>query len=86
MHVELKRKYLPDYENVLAQMGYENPTAENIADILQKFLSIYQDLTITAENTGSFEAYLKRIREGEAELRIPLPNEGERWDGWEQMK
>jgi len=77
VHMELKTLYLPDYEELLSQF---TPWM-TIPEIVQRFLTIYHDLTITSETKWEFEGYLSRIRmwEGAEWISIPLPNEKD-WD------
>ena len=87
IHETLKTLYLPDYEAFLAQ--FDDMGKPNIKDVMQRFLLLYHDLTIRTETKGTFERYLSRIRMGEAKkngIRIRLPNESERWEGWEMMQ
>jgi len=76
-HIELKTEYLPDYEDFLKEMEWLEVTK-----MMQKFLEIYHDLTITNQKVWEFEAYLSRIRAWEAKkgLYLPLPNETNTWD------
>jgi len=68
-HLYLKSRFLPDYEELLQKIQWTT----DIPDMLARFLSLHHDLTITEENTGSFEEYLSRIRQVYTD--IPLPNE-----------
>ena len=91
MHQLYKRMYLPDYEWLWDQMWNvfdEKKTLDDMRVVMTKFLSIHEDLTITNETPWGFEEYLKRIREWELKmywLHIPLPNEDQRWQGWQKM-
>lgn len=92
MHGHLKRGYLPDYEELLWELSELHDDTDSMVDdvrrIMQRFLQIHEDLTITNETTGSFEEYLKRIRESYSRqnIHIPLPNEDQQWEWWERMK
>lgn len=88
MHGHLKRGYLPDYEELLWDLSKIDDDVDNVRKVMQRFLQIHEDLTITNETTWSFEEYLKRIREsyGKQNVFIPLPNENEQWEWWERMK
>jgi len=88
MHEELKKLYLPDYVSIseeITKLGYD---LKNLPQIFAFIAKTYDSLSITNETKGSFEAYLKRIRFGEGQngILIPLPNEEQRWLGWEQMQ
>lgn len=90
MHHWYKRMYLPDYEwlwDKLWEVYDENKTVDDMRVVMTKFLSLHEDLTITNETPWSFEEYMKRIREWESRngIHIPLPNEDQRWEGWEKM-
>jgi hypothetical protein len=52
---------------------------------LARFISLQDDITITTSDKGEFEAYLKKIRHYYSDLNIPLPNEQQRWEGYERM-
>lgn len=92
MHEWYKKMYLPDYEWLWDQMSTvfdQNKTLDDMRIVMTKFLSLHEDLTITNETIGSFEDYMRRIREWEMQtynLYIPLPNEDQRWEWWERMK
>lgn len=89
MHEELKRKYLPDYESLSEQIHQLGYTIDDLPAIFSHIAKAYDHLSITDEKVGSFERYLKRIREGEqldSDLFIPLPNEEQQWKGWENVK
>lgn len=89
MHQLLKRSFLPDYEDLLTQLAGHKEDIDDVRLIMARFLSLYEDLTITNETTGTFEEYLKRIRETYAQKHncfIPLPNEDQQWTGWERMQ
>jgi len=86
-HQHLKRSYLPEYEEILDQM-IQCEDKGDMKNMLVKFLALYSDLTITTESTWKFERYLKDIRFDYSHhgVFIPLPNEEERWEGWEMMR
>lgn len=88
MHGHLKRGYLPDYEELLGDLSKVEDDVDSVRKVMQRFLQIHEDLTITNETTGSFEEYLKRIRESYSRqnVHIPLPNEDQQWEWWERMK
>lgn len=82
MHGHLKRGYLPDYEELLGDLSKVEDDVDSVRKVMQRFLQIHEDLTITNETTGSFEEYLKRIRESYSRqnVHIPLPNEDQQWE------
>lgn len=62
IHTELKVQYLPEYEELLASFSGRLEKSD-IQDLLEKFLLLYHDLTITTSTKGEFEQYLTRIRQ-----------------------
>ena len=63
MHEQLKRLYLPDYTSIteeITKLGYD---LSNLPQIFAHIAKVYDNMSITDENKGSFERYLKRIRE-----------------------
>lgn len=88
MHGHLKRWYLPDTQALLDELSPLHNDLDGARRVIDRFLQIHEDLTITNETTGSFEEYLKNIRESYAKqnIFIPLPNEDQQWDGWQRMK
>lgn len=88
MHGHLKRWYLPDTQSLLDELSPLYNDLDGARRVIDRFLQIHEDLTITNETTGSFEEYLKNIRESYAKqnIFIPLPNEDQQWDGWQRMQ
>lgn len=84
IHHEVKILYLPDYEMMLEELWQKN----DVTAMMQKFLNLYHDLTITTEKKGNFERFLSRVRAWEAKkwIYIPLPNEEHWWEGAELIK
>lgn len=52
---------------------------------LARFISLCDDITITTSDKGEFEIFLKKIRQYYSDLNIPLPNESQKWEGWERI-
>ena len=81
IHTELKVQYLPEYEELLKQFSWMLEKS-SVQGLLEKFLLLYHDLTITTSTKWEFEQYLTRIRQWEAQkgIYISLPNENNWWE------
>jgi len=83
-HKMLKTMFLLDYEELLQNMIQPTGNDEKMFQ-LARFISLQDDITITTSDKGEFEIYLKKIRNYYSDLNIPLPNEQQRWEGYERM-
>ena len=83
-HKMLKAHFLIDYEELLQNM-VQTTSNDDKTFQLARFISLCDDITITTSDKGEFEAYLRKIRKYYSDLNIPLPNEDQRWEGWERI-
>lgn len=83
-HRMLKAMFLIDCEGLLQNMIQPTWNDEKMFQ-LARFISLCDDITITTSDKGEFEAYLRKIRNYYSDLNIPLPNEQQRWEGWERI-
>jgi hypothetical protein len=83
-HRMLKAMFLIEYDTLLQNMIQTTSDDEKTFQ-LARFISLCDDITITTSDKGEFEAYLKKIRNYYSDLNIPLPNEQQRWEGWERI-
>jgi len=80
----LKAMFLTDCEGLLQNMIQPTGNDEKMFQ-LARFISLCDDITITTSDKGEFEIFLKKIRHYYSDLNIPLPNESQRWEGWERI-
>jgi len=83
-HRMLKAMFLTDCEGLLQNMIQPTGNDEKMFQ-LARFISLCDDITITTSDKGEFEIFLKKIRHYYSDLNIPLPNESQRWEGWERI-
>lgn len=83
-HRMLKTMFLSDCEWLLQNMIQPTGNDEKMFQ-LARFISLCDDITITTSDKGEFEEYLRKIRHYYSYLNIPLPNEQQRWEGWERI-
>lgn len=83
-HRMLKTMFLSDCEWLLQNMIQPTWNDEKMFQ-LARFISLCDDITITTSDKWEFEAYLRKIRNYYSDLNIPLPNEQQRWEGWERI-
>lgn len=83
-HRMLKAQFLLEYDTLLQNMIQPTWNDEKMFQ-LARFVSLCDDITITTSDKGEFEIYLKKIRNYYSDLNIPLPNEQQRWEGYERM-
>ena len=83
-HRMLKAQFLIEYDTLLQNMIQTTSDDEKTFQ-LARFISLCDDITITTSDKGEFEIFLKKIRQYYSDLNIPLPNESQRWEGWERI-
>ena len=83
-HRMLKAQFLIEYDTLLQNMIQPTGNDEKMFQ-LARFISLCDDITITTSDKGEFEIFLKKIRHYYSDLNIPLPNEQQRWEGWERI-
>jgi len=83
-HRMLKAQFLIEYDTLLQNM-IETTSNDDKTFQLARFISLCDDITITTSEKGEFEDYIKKIRHYYSDLNIPLPNEDQRWEGYERM-
>lgn len=83
-HRMLKAQFLIEYDTLLQNMIQPTGNDEKMFQ-LARFISLCDDITITTSDKGEFEIFLKKIRNYYSDLNIPLPNESQRWEGWERI-
>jgi len=83
-HRMLKAQFLIEYDTLLQNM-IETTSNDDKTFQLARFISLCDDITITTSDKGEFEIFLKKIRKYYSDLNIPLPNESQKWEGWERI-